>query len=128
RLLYLTLGVVLVVFVGLFVVLFRVISDAASGDVSKQTQATASTSAQAIESSIRNAAQLAAALAGQDGIVPILQGNAGSASINRVESTTLGFQKANPQLAGVYVFDANRNFILGQVHDVFDLYRGAVGA
>ncbi|HVA89902.1 MAG TPA: methyl-accepting chemotaxis protein [Chloroflexota bacterium] len=128
RLLYLTLGLAVAVFIALFVVLFRVISDAATGDVSKQTQATASTSAQAIASSIQNDVQLAAALAGQDGIVSLLQDKAGSDTIKRINVSTLGFQRANPQLGAVYLFDARRTFILGQVHDVYHLYHGVVGA
>ncbi|MGH2344319.1 MAG: hypothetical protein ACRDG4_03775, partial [Chloroflexota bacterium] len=74
RLLYLTIVLTLALLAMLGVVLYGAISDAAKGSMIAPTQAAASTGAQAIGGSIANNGQLVATLAGQTGIIPILQG------------------------------------------------------
>jgi methyl-accepting chemotaxis protein len=117
RLLYLTLVLALALLAALGVVLYGAISDAARGSVSAPTQAAASTGAQAIASSIANNGQLAAAMAGQAGIVPILEGKSDKAVRGSVEAAALNFQKTNPQIAGIFLYDAHGKFVLGRVHD-----------
>ncbi|MGH2347460.1 MAG: hypothetical protein ACRDG4_19715, partial [Chloroflexota bacterium] len=46
-----------------------------------------------------------------------LQGKADKDVYGSVEASTLNFQKTNPQIAGIFLYNAHGGFVLGQVHD-----------
>jgi methyl-accepting chemotaxis protein len=128
KILYLTVALAIILLIALSVVLYGAISDAAKGSVNAPTQAAAATGAKAIQSTIANDAQLAVALAGQAGIGPVVQGKADKATTRSVEASILNFQKADPQIGAIYLYNAHGGYALGLAHDTQRLLVGTPGA
>src|SRR5579872_6282229 len=105
RLLYSAVGVAVVVLGILAVLLYLAINSATTANVADVAKTGAAENAAFLKNAIQSDIQLATAISSQDGIVPVLDGNADHPTTNRVESTILNIQQAYPQVSGLYLFD-----------------------